>query len=266
MMNANETYSALLKSELAELPVHRTCCRRALFVGLLYCRTPEETGVAAELSEKLARELKTDIADCGDGRLVSLVKCENCAGVLIRGLFISVGMMSDPETGYRLEFPLPSEDLADEVGALLSGVGLEPKKASRRGKTVLYYKESSSIEDMLGIIGAKKAAFELMNIKIERELRNNANRQTNCDAANISKTVSASEQQIDAIEYLRKNGLFDMLPEDLRRTALLRVENSDASLSALVKLHDEHISRSGVNHRLARITSIAAEEREKARD
>ncbi len=265
-MNANETYSALLKSELAELPVHRTCCRRALFAGLLYCKTPEETGVAAELSEKLARELKTDIADCGDGRLVSLVKCENCAGVLIRGLFISVGMMSDPETGYRLEFPLPSEDLADEVGALLSGVGLEPKKASRRGKTVLYYKESSSIEDMLGIIGAKKAAFELMNIKIERELRNNANRQTNCDAANISKTVSASEQQIDAIEYLRKNGLFDMLPEDLRRTALLRLENSDASLSALVKLHDEHISRSGVNHRLARITSIAAEEREKARD
>lgn len=266
MMNANETYSALLKSELAELPVHRTCCRRALFAGLLYCKTPEETGVAAELSEKLARELKTDIADCGDGRLVSLVKCENCAGALIRGLFISVGMMSDPETGYRLEFPLPSEDLADEVGALLSGVGLEPKKASRRGKTVLYYKESGSIEDMLGIIGAKKAAFELMNIKIERELRNNANRQTNCDAANISKTVSASEQQIDAIEYLRKNGLFDMLPEDLRRTALLRLENSDASLSALVKLHDEHISRSGVNHRLARITSIAEEAREKARD
>lgn len=265
-MNANETYSALLKSELAELPVHRTCCRRALFAGLLYCKTPEETGVAAELSEKLARELKTDIADCGDGRLVSLVKCENCAGALIRGLFISVGMMSDPETGYRLEFPLPSEDLSDEVGALLSDVGLEPKKASRRGKTVLYYKESSSIEDMLGIIGAKKAAFELMNIKIERELRNNANRQTNCDAANISKTVSASEQQIDAIEYLRKNGLFDMLPEDLRRTALLRLENSDASLSALVKLHDEHISRSGVNHRLARITSIAEEAREKARD
>ena len=265
-MNANETYSALLKSELAELQVHRTCCRRALFAGLLYCKTPEETGVAAELSEKLARELKTDIADCGDGRLVSLVKCENCAGALIRGLFISVGMMSDPETGYRLEFPLPSEDLSDEVGALLSGVGLEPKKASRRGKKVLYYKESGSIEDMLGIIGAKKAAFELMNIKIERELRNNANRQTNCDAANISKTVSASEQQIDAIEYLRKNGLFDMLPEDLRRTALLRLENSDASLSALVKLHDEHISRSGVNHRLARITSIAEEEREKARD
>lgn len=265
-MNANETYSALLKSELAELPVHRTCCRRALFAGLLYCKTPEETGVAAELSEKLARELKTDIADCGDGRLVSLVKCENCAGALIRGLFISVGMMSDPETGYRLEFPLPSEDLSDEVGALLSGVGLEPKKASRRGKKVLYYKESGSIEDMLGIIGAKKAAFELMNIKIERELRNNANRQTNCDAANISKTVSASEQQIDAIEYLRKNGLFDMLPEDLRRTALLRLENSDASLSALVKLHDEHISRSGVNHRLARITSIAEEAREKARD
>ena len=266
MMNANETYSALLKSELAELQVHRTCCRRALFAGLLYCKTPEETGVAAELSEKLARELKTDIADCGDGRLASLVKCENCAGALIRGLFISVGMMSDPETGYRLEFPLPSEDLADEVGALLSDVGLEPKKASRRGKTVLYYKESGSIEDMLGIIGAKKAAFELMNIKIERELRNNANRQTNCDAANISKTVSASEQQIDAIEYLRKNGLFDMLPEDLRRTALLRLENSDASLSALVKLHDEHISRSGVNHRLARITSIAEEAREKARD
>lgn len=266
MISVNDTYSALLKTELAELPTHRTCCKRALFAGLLYCRTPEETGIAAELSEKLSRELKTDIADCGDGRLASLVKCENCAGALIRGLFISVGMMSDPETGYRLEFPLPSEDLADEVGALLSGVGLEPKRTSRRGRTVLYYKESSSIEDMLGIIGAKKAAFELMNIKIERELRNNANRQTNCDAANILKTVSAAEQQLDAIEYLRKNGLFDMLPEDFRRTALLRLENSDASLSALVKLHGEHISRSGVNHRLARIISIAAEEREKAGD
>lgn len=265
-MNVNETYSALLKSELAELQTHRICCRRALLAGLLYCRMPEETGVAAELSEKLSRELKTDIADCGDGRLISLVKCEGCAGALIRGLFISIGMMSDPETEYRLEFPLPSEDLAEEVSGLFSDVGLEPKRTSRRGKTVLYYKESGSIEDMLGIIGAKKAAFGLMNIKIKRELRNNANRQTNCDAANILKTVSASKQQIDAIGYLRENGLFDMLPEDLRRTALLRLENSDASLSALVKLHNESISRSGVNHRLARIVSIAAEEMEKAED
>ena len=167
-MNVNDTYSALLKTELAELQIHRTCCKRALFAGLLYCRTPEEAGVAAELSEKLSHELRTDTEDCGDGRLMSLVKCESCAGALIRGLFISVGMMSDPETGYRLEFPLPSEDSADEIGALLSGVGLEPKRTSRRGKTVLYYKESGSIEDMLGIMGAKKAAFGLMNIKIER--------------------------------------------------------------------------------------------------
>ena len=106
-------------------------------------------------------------------------------------------------------------------------------------------------------MGSKKSVFELMNIKIKHDIRNNANRRTNCDAANIRKTVTASGEQYEAILRLRDSGELEKLPDELRETALLRLENSNASLSVLAALHREPISRSGVNHRLSKLMELA---------
>lgn len=257
------TYSSRLKEDISEVQSRSACCRRALLAGLLYFRMPDENGVCGTLIEKLEREFSREFdSEKGDG-IASFFRCEGCVFAFLRGLFLSVGTMTDPETEYRMEFPMPSCESADEIAELLAQVGTAPKRAVRRGKHILYYKESGAIEDLLGLMGAKKAAFDLMNIKIKREIRNNVNRQTNCDAANIKKTVSASGGQIEAIEYLKDQGHLESLPDELCTTALLRLEHPNISLAALAALHDEAISRSGVNHRLSRIVELASEIRSK---
>lgn len=257
------TYSSRLKDDLSNVQTRSACCRRSLLAGLIYFRLPDENPRCKALIEKLEREFSREFSGEKGGDLFSFFRCEGCVFAFLRGLFLSVGTMTDPESGYRMEFPMPSKESAEEIAKLLSEVGTEPKTAMRRGKYILYYKESGAIEDLLGLMGAKKAVFDLMNVKIKREIRNNVNRRTNCDAANIKKTVSASEGQIKAIEYLKERGHLESLPDELRTTAILRLENPDASLAALVSLHDEAISRSGVNHRLSKLVEAAEELRTK---
>lgn len=127
-------------------------------------------------------------------------------------------------------------------------------KAGRRGERyLLYLKSSGEIEDFLALTGATRAAFDLMNAKIVREVRGNANRQMNCDMANISKSLAAAQQYTDAILEIFHRGYEIRLPEELRETARLRLENPQASMAELGHLHSPPISKSGVKHRLDKI-------------
>ena len=256
-MGRESTYVSELKTELAQLPLRSTCCRRALLAGLLYNRSPRTGGEIGELTLKLEKEFENEFQTSEYTDIEAFFKCAGCIPSFVRGLFLSCGVMSDPETEYRLEFPMYSEDSAEQLQGILSELGIETKIVIRRGKPVVYCKESGMIEDLLGIRGSKKSVFELMNIKIKHDIRNNANRRTNCDAANIRKTVTASGEQYEAILRLRDSGELEKLPDELRETALLRLENSNASLSVLAALHREPISRSGVNHRLSKLMELA---------
>jgi len=51
----------------------------------------------------------------------------------------------------------------------------------------------------------------------------------------------------------------DWLSPDLRETARLRVENPEMSLSELCGMFPEKISRSGLNHRLKKLSKLAEE-------
>ena len=113
------------------------------------------------------------------------------------------------------------------------------------------------MEDLLVLMGAHRVIFDVINTRIEREIRNHENRVNNCDTRNLERTVSASERQMSAIERLRETGKLDNLPAELRETARLRYENPDASLDALADLHSPPITKSGLNHRLRRITDAA---------
>ena len=109
--------------------------------------------------------------------------------------------------------------------ALLMGHGFAPKHTRRKGSNVLYLKASEQIEDLLTFMGASGAALEIMNLKVYKDFRNKANRITNCETANIDKTVSASGQTLEAIAYLKKRGAFETLPAPLREAAALREQN-----------------------------------------
>lgn len=182
-----------------------------------------------------------------------MLRCANCTAAFIRGAFLSAGTITDPDKGYHLEMSLSSEAAADHLSELLSEQGLEPKRMTRKTEQVLYYKDSESIENFLALIGATGAAFTIMNKKIERELRSDANRLANGELANIGKTVAAAGDQIAAIRGLIETGEIERMPDELRQTAYLRLENDDATLSQLAALHEPPITKSGVNHRLKKI-------------
>lgn len=182
---------------------------------------------------------------------------ESDVAAFLRGVFLICGTMVDPEKDYHLEFVTPYLNLSRDLASMLTDLGLEPKTASRKGNRVVYFKDSSQIEDILTFMGAQMCSLEIMNIKIYKNMRNKANRVTNCETANISKTVNASIAQVEAIRRLKREHGLDSLPDELREVARLRVEHPDMSLRELGRMLSTPLTRSGVNHRLMKIMELA---------
>ena len=193
----------------------------------------------------------------------SKCRCDGCRAVFLRRLFFVCGSVTDPDKAYHLDFSFRSPEMREACARILEEAGFEFHRTKRRNRFVLYVKNSSAIEDFLVIIGASGAAFELMNQKIVRDVNNMANRQVNCDTANIEKQLASAKRYTDAVAYLIEGGHLDELSDELRETARLRIENAQASLADLGEMHNPPVSKSGVRHRLDRILAAADEWREK---
>lgn len=180
-----------------------------------------------------------------------------CRAAYIRGAFLGSGSMSDPKTRYHMEFDAKHESYANQIKSVLSELGVQAKITCRKGRYVVYIKEYEAIADVLGCMGAVGAAMELYNISIEKEIRNAANRQANCELANIDKITNTAFAQIDSIKKIEKTIGFAGLPETLREIAEIRCKYPDESLKELGEHLNPQIGKSGVNHRLKRIMAIA---------
>lgn len=191
---------------------------------------------------------------------LALLERDCCRRAFLRGAFLAGGSVTDPEKRYHLELSTTHRKVSRETGTLLLEMELAAKETERKGSSVLYYKQSESIEDFLTTIGAPVSAMAIMSAKIEKDWRNDANRRVNCDSANLDKTVDAAQEQLAAIRKLEERGELDKLPEKLRQTAALRRENPEATLSELARLHD--LSKSAVNHRMRKLLALAAEREE----
>ena len=178
-------------------------------------------------------------------------------GVFTAGVFLACGSVNDPNKEYHLEFISPCESLADELVSLLKDIGANAKTAIRRNQYVVYLKDSESIEDTLTFIGAPQCTLEIMNVKIYKDVRNKANRITNCDSANIDKVINAAMKQTEDIKLIIKTSGIESLNSELREVALMRLENVGMSLKDIGENLSEPISRSGVNHRFRKIAKIA---------
>lgn len=182
-----------------------------------------------------------------------------CAAAFLRGAFLACGTVTSPQKDYHLEFCIPYRALSRDFMSLLEEMNLSPKLVERKGYQIVYFKESESIEDLLTCMQAVQSSLLLMNVKIYKDFRNKANRITNCETANITKTVAAAGEQLDAIARIKAAGAFEALSDELKELALLREENPEMSLRELGESLSEPLSRSGVNHRLKRLIGIASE-------
>lgn len=192
-----------------------------------------------------------------------LIKNTCCKRAFLRGAFLSVGSMSDPAKGYHLEFNCDHEAKAMQLQNVMSFFDIESKIILRKKYYVVYLKEGAGIVDLLNVCEAPISLMNLENTRILKEMRNSVNRRVNCETANITKTVNAAARQVEDIEYIRVNYGFQNLPDNLRMMAEVRLENPDAPLKELGGLFVPPIGKSGVNHRLRRLSELAQKLRER---
>lgn len=190
--------------------------------------------------------------------------CDHCINSFVATAFLCSGTITNPAREYNLEFLTSRYNLAQDFSALLKGHGFLPKYVRRKGANVVYFKASEQIEDLLTFMGAQSAALEIMNLKVFKDFRNKANRITNCETANIDKTVEASAETLRAIRFLREQNALDTMPQPLRQAAVLREENPDLSLKELAALFEPPLSKSGLSHRMKKLEQLASRLRERS--
>lgn len=182
-----------------------------------------------------------------------------CKNAFLRGVFLGCAKINDPQKGYSLEFTFEDKKLREFIYLLLSEKGYEPKRAQRGNYYILYYRQSESIEDILMSVGAVKGAFELMNTKIEKQVKNDINRTNNCDVANLKKQADAALEQLRIVKELEKNGRLALLPAELKTVANLRLNNPDMSLTEIGKKCDPPVSKSSIQRRFVKIQEYIKE-------
>lgn len=180
-----------------------------------------------------------------------------CKRAFIRGAFLAAGSMSDPEKAYHLEIVLPDSKRANQLIEIINSFLIDAKVVVRKKYHVVYIKEGSQIVDLLNIMEAHNALMKFENVRILKEMRNSINRQVNCEAANINKTVMAATKQIDDINFIKETIGFEGLSEGLEDVAKLRISFPEASLKELGDMLCPPIGKSGVNHRLKKLSCIA---------
>ena len=182
---------------------------------------------------------------------------ESCCRVsFLRGAFLAGGSVTDPRKGYHLELATSHHSVSREMLALMREEDFSPKDAQRKGNSVIYFKQSESIENFLTAVGAPLSAMEVMNAKLEKDLRGSVNRRVNCDAANLDKAVEAALIQVEAIRRLEERGELAQLPDKLRETARLRLEHPEDTLAELAALCDPPATKSALNHRLRKLVEL----------
>lgn len=209
------------------------------------------------LGTKLSREQNSGRTLVLNNSLLIQQTC--CKRAFIRGAFLASGSISDPEKGYHFEIVCPDERKAGQLQELIRSFGIDAKVVVRKKSHVVYVKEGAQIVDILAVMEANVALMNLENIRILKEMRNTVNRKVNCEMANINKTVSAAVKQIEDIKLIEEKKGFQSLNDGLAEIAELRLQYPEATLKELGMMLNPQVGKSGVNHRLRKLSAIADE-------
>lgn len=284
------SFSSEQKQEIISHQYKSSCCRRALLYGYLFARGEvlDETKIrikaekesTIEFLSRLVKEffgkelipmrskvggryVYSDFDSRSAAKYIQniqennlyVAKCATCESSFLRGVFLGAGRITDPEKQYCLEFYLG--DKTDIFASYLSEIGVSPSISEKKTGKVLYYKNSNKIEDFSALAAMNKTVFAIMNAKISGEIRNSVNRIANCETNNIGKAVRASGKHLEVIVELANANLLSSLPDELERTAKLRMEHPDYSLTQLSQIIVPPVSKSGLSHRLNKIVELS---------
>mgnify|MGYP004609236725 FL=1 len=207
-----------------------------------------------------SKDLKDELLELKMWDLGSNMKQdEQLARLYIREAFIKSGSVNDPNKKYHLQIMFKEKAKAEEMQTLLNNFNIHAKIIKKEKDYMLYLKDGEEISEFLALVGANKSVIKFEEIRVIKEKRNDINRLVNCETANLNKTINASVKQIEDIKKIKKAGKFNELPETLKEIAEVRINNPEMSLIELGKLLDKPIGKSGVNHRLKKLSQISEE-------
>ena len=224
------SYSGELKKHLQTLPFKSECCMIACAAGF-------------------------------DGRPFE-ASCERCRGAFLRGVFFRFGYLSPPERETLLTFTFP-DGFADYVASVLREAGLDPRRTQRKNKQMIYIKRTDDVSDLLSTIGAVRFSLRMMQAQVDKQCNVDLNRQVNAETANLARAANTGAEQRAAILAFMKNKRFQLLPDELKEVAALRVDHPEASLAELAAMTVPPLTKSGLNHRLQKLIQLACEEASK---
>ena len=288
------SFSSDLKQTIIDHKFKNACCRRSLLLGALSAKahitkeneisfnadgsntidyisdlihefyntsvtvSAPSSGGRCKKASFFAKSLYTMLSDEEEiGKVLSKLKCPLCKSAFLRGIYLLSGRATDPEKQFCLEFSLGNR--LNCVVGLLSECGIDLKTAKRKSEMIAYTKNSTVIEDFFAMAELKEAAFCVMNVKITKDLKNEANRVRNFETVNISRAVEAASMQYSIIKELSERRLIGKLPDELKPTALMRLNNPYMSLSQLAMHSTPPLSKSGITHRMDKIIKLAKE-------
>lgn len=207
-------------------------------------------------------DLQADLRTDNQGHYCLTKYSNNCCQLTtLKSLFLTNGNFyytkdtNNNSTGYSFEFSVKKEN-KEYIQDILNSFGFNMRVIERANSTTFYTKNSSLICDILVQLGASYSALDIQSNLAIREMRNSINRQNNCYESNLEKTLNASTEQVDAINYLIETNNLDILEDSLKEVAFVRLANPDVSLNELRTLLGCNISRAGIKYRLDKIITI----------
>lgn len=180
-----------------------------------------------------------------------------CRRAYLRGSFLACGYMADPRRRYHAEWVFQDAARASRLKRVLSQCGLTAGLTSRRDRSVVYIRDGDRLAELLKLMGASLSVLSMENSRAEKSLRENTNRATNCDHANLKRQLSASAGQVLAIERISRHMGLNALPQRLEALARMRLAQPDASLADLGGMLDPELSKSGVQHRMQELMKLS---------
>ena len=211
-----------------------------------------------------AAELLTVLGILRDGTLhgvpeQALLRKVCCRKAYLRGAFLAAGSVNRPEGAYHLEIVTGNYDTARGLVRQMKSFQLSAGLTDRKEAYVIYLKDGDAITTFLQIIGAHNGLLTFENVRVVKGMRNQVNRLVNCETANLQKTVNAAVRQVESIRAIAQSeGGLQRLPHSLREVAEIRLAYPEATLSELAELLGGKPGKSGINHRLRKLTEIAA--------
>lgn len=182
-----------------------------------------------------------------------------CSRAFLRGAFLVCGSVTDPEKDYHIELSVTKAKLCDDLLQIIDDIGLKAKKIIRNNSYVIYSKDAESVEDFIGTMGANNAFLTVMQTRAMKNIKNQINRRSNFESANMSRSIEAGLKQVNLIEEILKKISLNDMTKDLAALCKLRLDNPELSLDEIGKMMVPELSRSAVSRRFKKLEKIAEE-------